>query len=142
MHTRSPEHCRNIAFGLCAVAGTVLLSAPAVSQTKPAYPTAPVKLVVPFEAGGMLDTLARFFGNVVTTELGQALIVENRPGAAGRIEAGIVSQSAPDGQTLLFTTIGTMSVLPLISPKLAYDPERDFRPLAALAQQPSWLQYG
>jgi putative tricarboxylic transport membrane protein len=68
--------------------------------------------------------------------LGQPLVIENRPGAGGRIGASAVSQAAPDGQTLLFTTIGTMTILPLIPPKLTYDPERDFKPLAALTRQP------
>ncbi|MCK9908526.1 tripartite tricarboxylate transporter substrate binding protein [Microbacteriaceae bacterium K1510] len=87
----------------------------------------------------MLDSLARFFGHAVSPDLGQPLIIENRAGAAGRVGASAVGQSAPDGQTILFTTIGTMTILPLIPPKLSYDPERDFKPIAALTQQPLFV---
>jgi tripartite-type tricarboxylate transporter receptor subunit TctC len=130
------QHWRRIALGLHAIAAVVLFAAPAASQPEAAYPNGPVRVIIPYAAGGMLDGLARYFGHAVAPELGQPLVIENRPGAAGRIGAGAVSQATPDGQTLLFTTIGTMTILPLIPPKLTYDPERDFKPLAALTQQP------
>lgn len=137
MQIRSLEsHLRGIAVALLVSVAAVLPISPAASQPKEVYPKGPVRLIIPYAAGGMLDTLARFFGRAVDTELGQPLVIENRPGAAGRVGASYVSQSAADGQTILFTTIATMTVLPLIPPKLTYDPQRDFKPLAALTQQP------
>jgi tripartite-type tricarboxylate transporter receptor subunit TctC len=130
------QHWRRIVVGLYAIIAAVLLASPAASQPKGSYPTGPVRLIVPYAAGGMLESLARIIGNAVTTELGEPLIVENRPGAAGRLGASVVSRATPDGQTLLFTTIATMTILPLIPPKPPYDTERDFRPIAVLTQQP------
>jgi tripartite-type tricarboxylate transporter receptor subunit TctC len=127
------QHWRKIAVGFCAIAAVVLLVDPAASQDP--YPNGPVRVIIPFAAGGMLDSLARYVGNATTAELKQPLVIENRPGAGGRVGATVVSQAAPDGQTLLFTTIGTMTILPLIPPKPPYDVERDFKPIAALTQQ-------
>lgn len=125
-----------IAASLGAIIAVLLLAGPAASQSKSSYPDGPVRVIIPYPAGGMLDTLARFLGNAVTSELGQPLVIENRPGAGGRVGATVVSQAAPDGQTLLFTTIGTMTILPLIPPQPPYDVEHDFEPIAALTQQP------
>jgi tripartite-type tricarboxylate transporter receptor subunit TctC len=126
------QRWRKIAVCLSAI--LVVAASPVAAQDS--YPKGPVRVIVPFAAGGMLESLARFVGNAAAPELGQPLIIENRPGAAGRIGASVVSQAEPDGQTLLYTTIGTMTILPLIPPKPPYDAERDFKPLAALTQQP------
>jgi tripartite-type tricarboxylate transporter receptor subunit TctC len=125
--------------GLCSIVALLLLASPAAPQPKDSYPDGPVRLIIPYAAGGMLDTLARYFGNAVSPDLGQPLVIENRPGAAGRVGASVVSQAAPDGRTNLFTTIGTMTILPLIPPALTYDPDRDFKPIAALTQQPLFV---
>lgn len=133
------RHWHNCAIDICSMIAVVLWASTAASGSNDSYPNGPVRLIIPYAAGGMLDTLARYFGNAVTPDLGQPLVIENRPGAAGRVGTTVVSQAAPDGQTILFTTIGTMTILPLIPPPLTYDPDRDFKPIAALTQQPLFV---
>ena len=111
----------------------------AQSQTTARYPSAPIKLIVPYAPGGLVDTLARQLGNAVSPALGQPIIVENRPGAGGRIAAGVVAHAAPDGQTLLFTTLATLTLNPLMPPKPDFDVRRDFKPVTAVAKQPLFV---
>ena len=94
------------------------------------YPSAPVKVVVPFGAGGATDILARVFSDRLQATLGQSFTVENRGGAAGQIAAAAVARSPADGSTLMFTTAAPITIAPLMNDKVQYDPRKDFVPVA------------
>ena len=102
------------------------------------YPAKPVKLVVPFPAGGPTDVLSRVVAEKLGAQLRQTVVVENKPGAGGSIGADLVAKSAPDGYTLLLATSSTHSVGPHLS-KLPYDAERDFTPIVWLGDAPRVL---
>jgi tripartite-type tricarboxylate transporter receptor subunit TctC len=100
------------------------------------YPTHPIKLVVNYATGGPTDILARLFGDYLSKDLKQPVIVENKGGAQGAIGAEEVAHSDPDGYTLLFTTGSVIVTNPLLYKKLSYDPVRDFRMLAIVCDSP------
>jgi tripartite-type tricarboxylate transporter receptor subunit TctC len=114
----------------------ILWTLPASGQT---YPTKPVKIIVPFPAGQSTDILARVMADQLTKAFGQQVIVENRPGAAGSIGADTAAKAAPDGYTLLMVTISTHGIAPAIYPKLPYDPQKDFAPIANIGLTPQVL---
>jgi len=93
------------------------------------WPTKPVKIIVPFPAGGPTDVLTRVLGDKLAQALGQPVVVENRPGAGGSIGADLAAKSAPDGYTLVMATGSTHSVGPYLNPRLPYDPVKDFTPI-------------
>lgn len=117
------------------VGGAVL---PALAQ-KAAYPERPIKLLVPFAAGGSTDVLARAIGQELAKAWGQAVVVENLPGAGGSIGADRAAEAAPDGYTLLMGHTGTLAVNPALYPKLKYDPLKSFDPVALVARVPNVL---
>jgi tripartite-type tricarboxylate transporter receptor subunit TctC len=121
-----------VATAILALFGTTA----AVAQT---YPTAPVKVVVPFGAGGATDLLARVFAEQLHRRLGQPFTVENRAGAGGQIAAAAFARAPADGYTLLFATAAPITVAPLLSSKVQYNSRRDFVPVAQVAVQPVWL---
>ena len=90
-----------------------------------AWPTKPVRVVVPFAAGGPADGLARFLGVKMTADLGQPLLVDNKGGAGGTIGAAEVAKSAADGYTLLFSSTGALVIFPALSTSLTYNPDKD-----------------
>ncbi|HEX6006615.1 MAG TPA: tripartite tricarboxylate transporter substrate binding protein [Burkholderiales bacterium] len=96
------------------------------------YPTRPVRIVVPFGAGGPSDLLARTVAQKMSESLGQQVIVENRGGANGVVGVEVVARSAPDGYTLVLGTTGTHGINASLVPKLPYDTIRDFAPIARL----------
>jgi tripartite-type tricarboxylate transporter receptor subunit TctC len=114
------------ALGAAALAGTV----PAFAQ---AYPSKPIKLVVPFTAGGGYDVLARTVGKKMEATLGQPIVVENKGGAGGGIGAALVAKAPADGYSLLFGSAGSQLVLPLTTPNLPYNDEKDFVPIGHVA---------
>ncbi|ALX84762.1 LacI family transcriptional regulator [Achromobacter denitrificans] len=95
-----------------------------------AYPDRPVKLIVPFPAGGATDLMARSLAQGLGEKLGQTVVVENRAGAGGTIGAEAVASAAPDGYTLLYSTMGVLTINPSLYPKLRYDPQRSFAPVS------------
>ena len=103
------------------------------------YPTKPVRIIVPFPAGQSTDILARVMADQLTKAFGQQVIVENKPGAAGSIGADTAAKAAPDGYTLLMVTISTHGIAPAIYPKLPYDPQKDFAPIANIGLTPQVL---
>jgi tripartite-type tricarboxylate transporter receptor subunit TctC len=108
------------------VAAALLAAAfPSLAQT---WPTRTVKIVVPFPAGGPTDVLTRVLAEKLGTQLGQPVVVENKPGAGGSIGADFVAKSAADGYTLVMATTSTHSIGPYLG-KLAYDPVKDFTPI-------------
>lgn len=123
---------------LCATVLLALPALPAMSQTKPeapeAWPTKPVKFLVPFAAGGGTDIVARLLAAGLEPLLGQRVIVENRIGAQGAIGAQVVSKAPPDGYTVLVGSIGTQAVNQYLYPSLPYDPVKDFAPVTVLTK--------
>ncbi len=124
------------AAAIVVAAAAALLPASAFAQS---YPAAPVKVVVPFGAGGATDILARVFSDRLAQNLGQPFTVENRGGAAGQIAATAVARSPADGSTLMFTTAAPITIAPLMNDKVQYDPRKDFVPIAVVAVMPVWL---
>ncbi len=105
------------------------LAAASLAAVAQGYPSRPVKMIVPFPAGGPTDVMTRVVCGRLGQALGQAVVVENKPGAGGSIGADYVAKSAADGYTLLMATGSTHSVGPYLQ-KLPYDPARDFTPIA------------
>ncbi|AMM25432.1 tripartite tricarboxylate transporter substrate binding protein [Variovorax sp. PAMC 28711] len=101
------------------------------------YPTKPIRLVVPFPAGGATDLFARTLSQKMGEKLGTTLVVDNKPGAGGAIGSDLAAKAVPDGYTLLLATTSTHSVGPAITPKLPYDTVRDFTPIAHVGDAPS-----
>lgn len=112
------------------------LGGPALAQT---YPDRTITMVVPFAAGGSTDLVARILAQKLSEQLGQSVVVENRAGAGGNIGAAAVAKSAPDGYTLLYGTISTHTLNPLMAKKSAYDPVKDFEPVALVGNIPNVL---
>jgi tripartite-type tricarboxylate transporter receptor subunit TctC len=123
------NHPHLVPRGLAAL----LLAGLAAASVAQGYPTKPIRLVLPFPPGGGTDALARILTPRLNERLGQSIVIDNRPGAAGNISADIVAKSAPDGYTLLmgFSTVLTTSKS--LYAKLPFDPERDFVPVTQLA---------
>jgi tripartite-type tricarboxylate transporter receptor subunit TctC len=101
------------------------------------FPNKPIRMIVPFPAGGATDILARALSQKLGEKLGQNVVVENRPGAGGTIGSSAVAQSAADGYTLLFSTSSTHSIGPVINPKIPYDAATDFTPIGQVALSPN-----
>src|SRR5438105_6859047 len=120
------------------VAALLVVAAPA-AFAQPAYPTKPVRLVVPFPAGGTTDIIARATAQKLSEAWGQQVIVDNRPGAAGNIGAELVAKSPPDGYTLLMGTVGTHAINSSLYAKMPYDPVKDFVPVILVASVPNVL---
>ena len=104
-----------------------------------AWPTKPVRIVVPFPAGGTTDILARALAPELGRVFGQTFIVDNKPGAGGNLGAAEVARAAPDGHTLLMGTVGTHGINQSLYPKLPYDPVKDFAPITLVAGVPNVL---
>jgi len=100
------------------------------------YPSKPIRLIVPFAAGGGNDNVARLVGKRLADSLGQPVLVDNRPGAGGVVGAELAAKAAPDGYTLFLGGVGSHAINPNLHDKLPYDPIRDFAPVALLAQAP------
>ena len=128
-----------IASRFAAVLGAVAAIAVSGGAQAQTYPSGPVRVVVPFGAGGATDILARIFAERLQASLGQSFTVENRGGAAGQIAAAAVARSPADGATLMFTTAAPITVAPLMNDKVQYDPRKDFVPIAAVAVMPVWF---
>src|SRR5512132_35861 len=114
----------------------VLFVSAAAAQT---YPVRQITLVVPFAPGGPADFLGRLIGQKMSEDLGQQIVVDNRPGANTIIGAQAVAKAAPDGYTLLMAIDGTLVMNPFLYSKLAYDPFKDFVPVSLVALVPSAL---
>jgi tripartite-type tricarboxylate transporter receptor subunit TctC len=119
---------------IAAVLGcTLLASAPALAQD---WPTRPVRVIVPFGAGGTGDALARVVAEGLSASLKQQFVVENRTGAGGMIGTQAMVSSAPDGYTLGITNVSTLSLIPVLNPKQSYHPLNDFSHIAFVAGAP------
>jgi tripartite-type tricarboxylate transporter receptor subunit TctC len=115
------------------VLGSFYLFARALAEDATAnYPSSPIKIVVPYPAGSIPDTLGRMIGDQLQTQLGKPVVIENRAGASTLLGAKVVANAEPDGYTLLIPTVTTLSIAPQINPKAGIDPVKDFTPLARL----------
>ncbi len=123
-------------FLLSGVLGLLIAATPLMA-TAQGYPTKPIRLVVTFPPGGAPDILARLFAD--KAQLGQSVVVDNRPGAGGNIGADQVAKSPADGYTLVMGTVGTHSINGALYSKMPYDMVRDFTPVAHVASAPNLL---
>jgi tripartite-type tricarboxylate transporter receptor subunit TctC len=104
-----------------------------------AYPAKPIHFIVPYPAGGPLDTVARLLGQKVAESVREPVIVENKPGAGGNIGADFVAKSAPDGYTILMGAVATHAINPTLYAHIPYDPVKDFAPVTQVASTPNVL---
>ncbi len=126
--------------GLMGITGLVGLgAAPDAAVAQAAFPAKPVTLVVPFPAGGALDIVARALAEEMRKQLGQTVIVDNRAGAGGTVGAAMVARAAPDGYTVLFSSVATHAIAPGIYRNLSYDALKDFAPITQVTASPLLL---
>jgi tripartite-type tricarboxylate transporter receptor subunit TctC len=121
----------------CLALGIGAVCAPAHAEDK--WPSRPITWVVPFAAGGSTDIVARTIGQEVSRALGQPVVVENRPGAAGAVGAAYVARARPDGYTLFGGTISTHAINASLYKNLSYDPVKDFEPVSLVGYVPNVL---
>lgn len=125
-------------FRLLAI--TVGLAAGALSSTARAqapYPTKPIRLIVPFPAGGPTDVTARVVAQEMAKTIGQQIVIDNRAGAGGNLAAEIAANSVPDGYTVFFATGGTHGINPNLYKRVPYDPLKSFEPVVFVATSPN-----
>jgi tripartite-type tricarboxylate transporter receptor subunit TctC len=119
-----------VALSLALAAGAALAQA---------YPGKPIRIVVPFAAGGTSDILARALGPKMTEAWGQPIVVENKTGANGNVGAEFVVRSAPDGYTMLLSDVGAIAINPSVYPNMPFDPVKDFAPVIMVSYSPHVL---
>ncbi|AMO22870.1 tripartite tricarboxylate transporter substrate binding protein [Ramlibacter solisilvae] len=135
--TRDGRISRRALIGSMA-AGSAAIALPALGQA--GWPNKPVRIVVPFAAGGTTDILARALAPELSKAFGQQFIVDNRAGAGGNVGAEAVARSPADGYTLLMGTVGTHGINRALYPKLPYDPIKDFAPVTLVAGVPNVME--
>ena len=118
-----------------AVGAAMALASVASSALAQTWPVKPVKMIVPFPAGGSADTLSRIIGQELQEKSGQAFVVENRTGAGGNIGTDAVAKATPDGTTLLLTP-SSIAIAPALYDKLTWDPVKDFEPITLVGSIP------
>jgi len=121
------------------LAAAVLLAGACAGAAAQQYPSRPIRFIVPFAPGGGADVVARSLGDRLAQNLGQPVLVENKPGAGATVGADFVAKSAPDGYTLLYGTPGPQIINPYLMKKLPYDPVADFAPISRLVVIPNIL---
>lgn len=114
-----------------------VLAMPGLALAQAAYPNKPIRMVVPFPAGGATDLLARSVAQRVGQGLGQTVVVENKAGAGGTLGSAEVAKAAPDGYTILIATSSTHAIAPHLNPNLPYKVDTDFTPIAHVAYAPN-----
>ncbi len=134
----SSKFRRRTAMTTTAMAALALFAGPVMAQD--AWPSKPVRIVVPFAPGGTTDILARAVAPELSKALGQQFIVDNRAGAGGNVGADIVARAPNDGYTLLMGTVGTHGINRALYPKLAFDPIKDFAPITLVAAVPNVME--
>lgn len=122
-------------FALLALAGGLAWAGPAAA----AYPDRTVKIIVPFAVGGITDVAARMIATELSQRLGQSVVVENKPGAAGTIGAAFVAKAPPNGYTIFMGASSTHALAPALNPDLPYDPVKDFAPIVPVISAPNVL---
>ena len=142
LHTNSFKRRQlgSLAWGAFLVTASVFHLSPklAQAQTSPGnYPTKPIRLVVPFPAGGATDIFARTLSQKLGEKIGSSVVVDNKPGAGGTLGSDLVAKSVADGYTILLATSSTHSIGPNLNPRMPYDAVRDFTPIAQVGNAPS-----
>lgn len=122
-----------------ALGACVVLSIPFIAHAADKWPSKPVKVLVPFAAGGNSDIAARLLTPGLSEILGQPFVVENKPGASGNIATEAAARSTPDGYTLLLGTVGTQAINPSVYKNIPYDTLKDFSPVTLIASVPNVL---
>jgi tripartite-type tricarboxylate transporter receptor subunit TctC len=122
-----------------ALCSACILATTTTSAADSAYPTKPVRIIVPFAPGGPTDIVARTVGQKLTESFGISVVVDNRPGAGGVVGADLAAKSAPDGYTLLLCSTGAMAINPGLLPSMPYDALRDFAPITLVVTIPYLL---
>ncbi len=117
----------------------VALAALASAAGAQAWPSKPIKWIVPFAPGGTTDILARTVAEKLQGVLGQPVVIENKPGAGGAVGAEFTAKAAPDGYTIMGGTISTHAINASLYAKLPYDPVKDFAPITLIARVPNML---
>ena len=112
---------------------------PLCAAADSSFPDKPITLVVPFSAGGTTDILARIVGQAMGVELGQAVVIDNKPGAAGNIGGAFAAKARADGYTLFMGTVGTHAINSALYKNMPFDPVKDFAPLSRVATVPNLL---
>ncbi len=125
---------RNWLRSLCVAVALLVVFGGAYAQN---YPTKPVRLIVPFPAGGATDLFARTLSQKLSEKMGTPLVVENRPGAGGTLGSDLAAKATADGYTLLLSTSSTHSIGPNLNPRMPYDAVRDFTPISQVGNAPS-----
>ncbi|MFS8977254.1 tripartite tricarboxylate transporter substrate binding protein [Cupriavidus necator] len=136
----SRPRCRDLT-SVVTLSAAVLLSIPLAGNAAE-FPDKPITLVVPFGAGGITDLVARATGKALSEQLGQSIVVENRPGAGGNIAADFVRRARPDGYTLMFTTVGILAVNPHTDVKVNFDSAKDFTYISLVGSTPHLVVVG
>ena len=130
----------NLRIPLLVLLAAVSAIVPPAAAQAPAYPTKPIRIVVPFPPGGATDILAREVAQKLNEAWGQQVIVDNRPGAGGNIGSELVAKAAPDGYTLEMGTVGTHAINASLYAKMPYDNVKDFVPIILVAGVPNVLE--
>ncbi|MEO5672644.1 MAG: tripartite tricarboxylate transporter substrate binding protein [Ramlibacter sp.] len=128
----SPRSARRRLLAGTALAAVTLLLAPLTAAAQDAWPTRPIRLVVPFTPGGVTDTSARVIAEFLGRRLGQQVVVDNKPGASGNIGMALVKDAPADGYTLVLGFDGTMVINPHVFARLPFDPLKDFTPIGKI----------
>lgn len=126
-------------FSLLIIAACATAMPAVVAGAADTYPVKPIRLIVPFPPGGPADALARMVGDRLAASLGQSVIVDNRPGAAGNIGMELAAKATPDGYTLVLAPAGNLTVNPSLYRNVPYDVARDFAPVTVIAAVPNIL---
>jgi tripartite-type tricarboxylate transporter receptor subunit TctC len=119
-----------------AVIGFALAASANISTADSAYPSKPIRLIVPFTSGGGTDTVARIVSNKLAEALKGTIVIDNRPGAGGNIGMDLAAKSAPDGYTIVMATTGILAINSALYSKLPYNPSKDFAPVSTAAMSP------
>ena len=122
---------------LLALTAASLLASPLLAADN--WPSKPIRLVVPYPPGGSSDIIARSIGQLISQELKQTVVIENKPGANGNLGAEFVARAQPDGYTWLLCDLGALAISPAVYTKLSFDPSRDLRAVGMLAYSPHVL---
>lgn len=129
---------RNLFLALLSATVVASVYFPAKAQAQ-AFPSKPIKLIVPYSPGGLPDTVARVLSLRLADAFGQPVVVENKAGASGAAAAAAIAQAPADGYTLLVTDGPMLAITPLMSQKMAYDPAKDFVPVSLVGTAPLFL---